>query len=158
MVEDDDSLFAALQAGARGSLLKGTRKDDIVRTVRGVAAGEAIFGPAIAKRLTRYFEKPRTSTPTQAFLELPRARSADSPAHGRALHQPEDRRTAPHHTEDPPQQRAQHIHPAASRRPSPSHHRRAPGQAGLSQPGQPRGPGRAETSITPNAQGVSHCA
>jgi DNA-binding NarL/FixJ family response regulator len=70
MVEDDDSLFAALQAGARGYLLKGTRETDIVRTVRGVAAGEAIFGPAIAKRLMRYFETPRTSTPTHAFPEL----------------------------------------------------------------------------------------
>jgi DNA-binding NarL/FixJ family response regulator len=70
MVEDDDSLFAALQAGARGYLLKGTRKADIVRTVRGVATGEAIFGPAIAKRLMRYFETPRTPTPTYAFPQL----------------------------------------------------------------------------------------
>jgi DNA-binding NarL/FixJ family response regulator len=70
MVEDDDSVFAALQAGARGYLLKGARKADIVRAVHGVADGEAIFGPAIAQRLMRYFAAPRQPTAAYAFPQL----------------------------------------------------------------------------------------
>jgi DNA-binding NarL/FixJ family response regulator len=68
MVEDNDSVFAALQAGARGYLLKGARKADIVRAVRGVADGEAIFGPAIAQRLIRYFAAP--PRPAYPFAQL----------------------------------------------------------------------------------------
>jgi len=70
MVEDDDSVFAALQAGARGYLLKGARKADILRAVRGVAEGEAIFGPAIAQRMMRYFAAPPPPTPAYAFPAL----------------------------------------------------------------------------------------
>jgi DNA-binding NarL/FixJ family response regulator len=46
MFEDDDSIFAALQAGARGYLLKGALKAEILRAIRAVATGEAIFGPS----------------------------------------------------------------------------------------------------------------
>lgn len=56
MVEDDDSLFAAMCAGAHGYILKGSGKADVLRTVRAVASGEALFGPAIAKRLTTFFQ------------------------------------------------------------------------------------------------------
>jgi DNA-binding NarL/FixJ family response regulator len=70
MIEDDDSVFAAVQAGARGYLLKGARKADIVRAVRAVADGEAVFGPAIAKRLMRYFAAPAPATPAFAFPQL----------------------------------------------------------------------------------------
>jgi DNA-binding NarL/FixJ family response regulator len=70
MVEDDDSVFAAMQAGARGYLLKGARKADIVRAVRGVADGEAVFGPAIAQRLMRYFTATPPPTRADAFPEL----------------------------------------------------------------------------------------
>jgi DNA-binding NarL/FixJ family response regulator len=70
MFEDDDSVFSAMQAGARGYLLKGAPKAEILRAVRGVASGEAIFGPAIAKRLTSYFAAPRPSNVAQAFPEL----------------------------------------------------------------------------------------
>jgi DNA-binding NarL/FixJ family response regulator len=55
MLEDDESVFAAMRAGARGYLLKGAAQDDIERAVRGVAGGEAIFGPAVAERLLAYF-------------------------------------------------------------------------------------------------------
>ena len=48
MYEDDDSVFAAMRAGARGYLLKGADQEEIVRAVRAAAAGEAIFGPEIA--------------------------------------------------------------------------------------------------------------
>jgi DNA-binding NarL/FixJ family response regulator len=49
---DDESVFAAIRAGARGYLLKDAGREDIIRTVRGVAAGEAIFCPRVAARLT----------------------------------------------------------------------------------------------------------
>ncbi len=55
MFEGDDSVFAALQAGARGYLLKGAPKAELLRSIRGVSGGEAIFGPAIAKRLMQFF-------------------------------------------------------------------------------------------------------
>ena len=55
MFEDDDSVFAAMRAGARGYLLKGADQDEIVRAVRAAAAGEAIFGPEIAARVIRHF-------------------------------------------------------------------------------------------------------
>jgi len=70
MIEDDDSVFAALRAGARGYLLKGARKADIVRAVHAVADGEAVFGPAVAKRLMRYFATPEPATPPSAFPQL----------------------------------------------------------------------------------------
>lgn len=58
MFEDDDSVFAALRAGARGYVLKGTDEDDLLRAVRSVAAGEAIFSPSIASRVLTYFSRP----------------------------------------------------------------------------------------------------
>src|SRR5439155_26042823 len=51
MYEDDDSVFAAMRAGARGYLLKGALKAEILRAIRGGASGDAICGPAIARRL-----------------------------------------------------------------------------------------------------------
>ena len=70
MFEDDDSVFAALQAGARGYLLKGALKAEILRSIRAVSSGEAIFGPSIAMRLIQYFANPRPSAPPDAFPEL----------------------------------------------------------------------------------------
>lgn len=70
MFEDDESVFAALRAGARGYLLKGALKAEIVRAIRGVASGDAIFGPAIAKRLMQYFAASKPAAPAQAFPEL----------------------------------------------------------------------------------------
>jgi DNA-binding NarL/FixJ family response regulator len=69
MFEDEDSVFAALQAGARGYLLKGALKAEILRSIRAVVSGEAIFGPAIARRLMQYFAAPvraphRTPSPS----------------------------------------------------------------------------------------------
>jgi DNA-binding NarL/FixJ family response regulator len=52
MCEDDESVFTAMRAGARGFITKGAEQEDILRAIRGVAAGEAIFGPSIARRLT----------------------------------------------------------------------------------------------------------
>ena len=55
MFEDDHLVFAAMRAGARGYLLKGTRHEDMVRAIRAVGSGDAIFSPAIAARLVDYF-------------------------------------------------------------------------------------------------------
>jgi len=63
MFEDDDSVFAAMRAGARGYLLKGARKAETLRAIRAVADGEAIFSPAIARRLMGFFAAARLAPP-----------------------------------------------------------------------------------------------
>ncbi|GAA3316996.1 response regulator transcription factor [Nonomuraea dietziae] len=55
MFHDDDSVFAAIRAGARGYLLKEAGVEEISRAVQAVAAGEAIYGPGIAKRVLGFF-------------------------------------------------------------------------------------------------------
>lgn len=55
MDSDDDSVFAALRAGARGYLLKEADTDDIERAITGVARGEAVFGAGIAERVLAFF-------------------------------------------------------------------------------------------------------
>jgi DNA-binding NarL/FixJ family response regulator len=69
MFEDDDSVFAAMRAGARGYVLKGADQDEILKVIRAVAAGEAHFGPEIARRLMGFFSAPKP-TPSEAFPEL----------------------------------------------------------------------------------------
>lgn len=69
MFEDDDSVFAAMRAGARGYILKEADQEEMLRAIRGVAGGEAIFGPAIAKRLVHFFAaQSRAASPV--FPEL----------------------------------------------------------------------------------------
>ena len=71
MLEDDDSLFAAMRAGARGYILKGADKVEVLRTVTAVAEGQALFGPAIAGRLTTFFQHGFGAEPTvPPFPEL----------------------------------------------------------------------------------------
>ena len=55
MFEDDDSVFAAMRAGARGYLLKGAEQDEILRAIRSVAAGEVLLGQSIARRVIEHF-------------------------------------------------------------------------------------------------------
>ena len=61
MHEDDDSVFAAMRAGARGYLLKGAGEEEVLRAIRTIASGEAIFGSAIAARMISYFAASRPS-------------------------------------------------------------------------------------------------
>ncbi len=70
MFEDDDSLFAAMRAGARGYLLKDSRGEEVAHAIRAVAGGEAIFGQGIARRLINYFSALNPSGPPRAFPEL----------------------------------------------------------------------------------------
>ncbi len=55
MFEDDESVFAAMRAGARGYLLKGAEQDEILRAVRAVAAGEVLLGQSVARRVIEHF-------------------------------------------------------------------------------------------------------
>ena len=73
MLEEDDSVFAAMRTGARGYVLKGADKAEMLRAIHAVAAGEALFGPAIAKRLMNFFQDVRSIkqlAPPRAFPEL----------------------------------------------------------------------------------------
>jgi DNA-binding NarL/FixJ family response regulator len=55
MLEDDTSVLAAMRAGARGYILKGAHPDQILRAINAVAAGEVIFGAALAARMAAFF-------------------------------------------------------------------------------------------------------
>ncbi len=69
MFNDTESVFAAMRAGARGYLLKGSGQEEIVRAVHAVGRGEAIFGPDIATRVLGFFNNgPVASDPI--FPEL----------------------------------------------------------------------------------------
>jgi DNA-binding NarL/FixJ family response regulator len=70
MLEDDDSVFAAMRAGARGYVLKGANQAEMLAAIRAVANGEAIFGPGIAQRLIGFFSNIRPAAPSQIFPEL----------------------------------------------------------------------------------------
>lgn len=71
MHEDDESVFAAMVAGARGYLVKGADQDEILRAIAAVANGEVIFGPALAARVTRHFAELGTARrPGVVFPEL----------------------------------------------------------------------------------------
>ena len=70
MHDDDEAVFAAIRAGARGYQLKGAAQDETLRAIRSVANGEAIFGPGIADRLRRFLAATPTLDPSQAFPQL----------------------------------------------------------------------------------------
>jgi DNA-binding NarL/FixJ family response regulator len=70
MFEDDDSVFAAMRAGARGYVLKGADAQEVLKVVAAVAEGEAHFGPEIARRLMGFFSAPKAAAPSEAFPEL----------------------------------------------------------------------------------------
>ena len=72
MFEDDDSVFAAMRAGARGYLLKDARGEEVVNAIRTVAGGGAIFSPGVARRLIDFFSVPKkpATAPPRAFPEL----------------------------------------------------------------------------------------
>lgn len=70
MFDNDESVLAAMRAGARGYLVKGAGQVEIVRAVAAVAAGEVIFGPGVARQVLQHFTAPPSSGP--AFPELTR--------------------------------------------------------------------------------------
>lgn len=70
MFEDDDSVFAAMRAGARGYVLKGADQEVMLRAIRGVANGESLFSAAVAKRLMHYFASIEPAAEPNIFPEL----------------------------------------------------------------------------------------
>lgn len=72
MLEDAESLFAAMRAGARGYLLKDADESEILRAIEASAAGEVIFGSALAQQVLEYFSGPPAATVATAFPELTR--------------------------------------------------------------------------------------
>jgi DNA-binding NarL/FixJ family response regulator len=67
---DDDTVFAAIRAGARGYLLKGSEGEETLRAIRAVASGEAIFSANIAERLMQHFANEPTTPAPAPFSEL----------------------------------------------------------------------------------------
>jgi len=76
MLADDDAVLAAMRAGAQGYLLKGAGQDELERALRGVVAGEAIFGPGVAARMLQHFASgaatpfPQLTDREHAILDL----------------------------------------------------------------------------------------
>ncbi len=70
MFEDDGTVFRAMRAGARGYLLKGANYAEMLRAIRAVGNGEAIFSPEIALRLANFFTEIHPASSPQVFPEL----------------------------------------------------------------------------------------
>jgi DNA-binding NarL/FixJ family response regulator len=70
MFDDDDSIFSALRAGARGYLLKGADQEQIHAAIRAAANGEIIFGTQLAARMLAYFTGPAAAAPAPVFPQL----------------------------------------------------------------------------------------
>lgn len=70
MFDDDESVFTAMRAGARGYVLKGADQTELFRAVTAFAHGEALFSPSVAKKLIRFFAIPRPDLPLNAFPDL----------------------------------------------------------------------------------------
>lgn len=70
MFDDDDFVFAAMRAGAKGYLLKGADQEEIMRAIKAVGSGQAIFSPAIARRMMTYFSSVKPTMPADIFPEL----------------------------------------------------------------------------------------
>lgn len=60
MFDDDDNVFEAMKAGARGYILKGADHEELLRAIHAVGRGEALFAPSIARKLMGFFQRPRS--------------------------------------------------------------------------------------------------
>jgi len=69
MFDDDETLVAAMRAGARGYPLKGAAQEDILQAIRSVARGQVVLGPGVARRLLEQLSAPRPA-PAAPFPEL----------------------------------------------------------------------------------------
>lgn len=70
MFEDDETIFTAMAAGARGYLLKGASQERIIDAVRTVAAGELVFGQQVAAQVLTFFSNPRAARLDRPFPML----------------------------------------------------------------------------------------
>lgn len=71
MFHDDDSVFAAMRAGARGYILKGAPRPELLRAIHAAVNGEALFSPAIAERLMKFFRELGTTDVPAAARVFP---------------------------------------------------------------------------------------
>jgi DNA-binding NarL/FixJ family response regulator len=70
LFQDDESIFAALRAGARGYVLKDTNEEEMLLAIRAVALGEAIFSPGVASRMIGFFAASRQELSQDVFSDL----------------------------------------------------------------------------------------
>lgn len=120
MLEDDETVFAAMCAGARGYILKGSGKAEVLHTIEVVAGGSAVFGPAIAGRLVDFFS--RRSAGGKAPLPGTHAARARSPgAYCQRCRQPGYRRPVTHQPQDGGQSYLKHLQQTACVGPRPGH-------------------------------------
>lgn len=70
MLDEDESVFAAMRAGARGYVVKGADTEDVLRALESVAHGDAVFGPAVASRVLSYLTRPLSARDSVIFPEL----------------------------------------------------------------------------------------
>ena len=70
MSADDDAVVAAMRAGARGYVVKGAGREELLHAIRTVATGGAVFSPTVADRMGRFFTGMATGAGQQAFPQL----------------------------------------------------------------------------------------
>jgi DNA-binding NarL/FixJ family response regulator len=70
MLDDDDSVFAALRAGARGYLVKGAQPEEVLQAIRATANGDAVFGASLAGRILSYFSEVQPRSTPDPFPQL----------------------------------------------------------------------------------------
>ncbi len=70
MFDDDESVFMAMRAGARGYIVKGADQAELMRAVQAVASGEALFSPSIATRVINFFKSPHSPSSLNVFPDL----------------------------------------------------------------------------------------
>ena len=72
MHDDDETVYGALRAGARGYLLKGADGSELVSVIQTLAAGGTVFGPAVARRIVGFFLESSHRYREGTFPELTR--------------------------------------------------------------------------------------
>ena len=137
MMEDEESVFAAVRAGARGYLLKGARRPEIVRSIEAVGAGEVIFGPGIAERMMTYFKGVRSKPAPELFPQLTERERMVLARIAAGLENAEIARRPRRLHQDGAQPREQHLREAAGRAPRPGHRAGPGGRPGVT--GRPAG-------------------
>ena len=123
MFEDDDMVFSAMSAGAAGYLLKGADGTDILTAVRAAAAGQAVFGAALAQRLSAWFA-PGPQPQAAPFPQLTSTGAGDTRWRRRGTDERPDRAANVLVSKDRGQQRVQHPRQDATGRARPGHRRR----------------------------------